>query len=62
MAKDILGIEVTPADWHDREIFPALLSSVEGEPHQVSADGAYDTEEAHAAHCRARSQEDVPRI
>lgn len=48
-AKDIIGIEVTTADWHDNEVFPDLLAQVEGEVAQVSADGAYDTEGAHAA-------------
>jgi len=48
-AKDIIGIEVTTADWHDSEVFPDLLAQVEGEVAQVSADGAYDTEGAHAA-------------
>lgn len=48
-AKDIIGIEVTTADWHDNEVFPDLLAQVEGDVAQVSADGAYDTEGAHAA-------------
>lgn len=52
-AKDIIGIEVTTADWHDNEVFPDLLAQVEGDVAQVSADGAYDTEGAHAA-IRAR--------
>lgn len=48
-AKDIIGIEVTTADWHDSEVFPDLLAQVEGDVAQVSADGAYDTEGTHAA-------------
>ena len=48
-AKDIIGIEVSTADWHDNEVFPDLLAQVEGEVAQVSADGAYDTESAHVA-------------
>ena len=48
-AKDIIGIEVTTADWHDSEVFPDLLAQVEGEVSQVSGDGAYDTAGAHAA-------------
>ncbi len=42
--KDIIGIEVTTADWGDSEVFPDLLAQVDGEVIQVSADGAYDTE------------------
>ena len=48
-AKDIIGIEVTTADWHDSEVFPDLLAQVEGEVSQVAADGAYDTAGTHAA-------------
>ncbi len=48
-AKDIIGIEVTTADWHDSEVFPDLLAQVEGAVVQPSADGAYDTEGTHAA-------------
>ena len=48
-AKDIIGIEVTTADWHDNEVFPDLLAQVECDVAQVSADGAYDTAGAHAA-------------
>ncbi len=48
-AKDIIGIEVTAADWHDSEVFPDLLAQVDGEVSQVSADGAYDTAGTHAA-------------
>ena len=48
-AKDIIGIEVTTADWRDSEVFPDLLAQVNGDVDQVSADGAYDTEGTHAA-------------
>lgn len=47
--KDIIGIEVTTADWHDSEVFPDLLAQVDGEVGQVSADGAYDTAGTHAS-------------
>lgn len=40
---EILVAEVTTNDYHDSEILPGLLSEVEGEIEQVSADGAYDT-------------------
>ena len=48
-SKDIIGIEVTTADWHDSEVFADLLGQVEGDVSQVSADGAYDTQGCHAA-------------
>ena len=47
--KDIIGIEVTTADWGDSEILPGLLDQVEGEIAQVSADGAYDSHGCHPA-------------
>jgi hypothetical protein len=47
--KDIIGIEVTTADWGDSEVFPGLLDQVDGDVSQVSADGAYDTKGCHAA-------------
>jgi len=47
--KDVIGIEVTTADWGDSEVFPGLLDQVEGDVSQVSADGAYDTKGCHAA-------------
>jgi hypothetical protein len=34
--KDIIGIEVTTAEWGDSEILPGLLDQVEGEIDQVS--------------------------
>lgn len=39
---EILVAEVTTNDYHDSEILPELLSNIEGEIGQVSADGAYD--------------------
>jgi len=48
-AKDIIGVEVTTAEWGDNEVFAPLLDQVEGEVSQVSADGAYDTVGTHAA-------------
>ena len=59
-AKDIIGIEVTTADWHDNEVFPDLLAQVEGEVAQVSADGAYDTEGAHAAISERDAKATIP--
>lgn len=45
--KDIIGIEVTTADWAVSEVFPDLLVQVDGEVAQVSAHGAYDTVGCH---------------
>ena len=59
-AKDIIGIEVTTADWHDSEVLPDLLAQVEGEIAQVSADGAYDTEGAHAAIAERGAKATIP--
>lgn len=59
-AKDIIGIEVTTADWHDNEVFPSLLAQVEGDVAQVSADGAYDTEGAHAAISERDAKATIP--
>jgi len=59
-AKDITGIEVTTADWHDNEVFPDLLAQVEGDVAQVSADGAYDTEGAHAAIAGREAKATIP--
>jgi len=39
-AKDIIGFEVTAADWHDSEVLADLLEPVEGDVSPVSADGA----------------------
>lgn len=59
-AKDIIGIEVTTADWHDNEVFPGLLAQVAGDVAQVSADGAYDTEGAHAAISERDAKATIP--
>ncbi|MGB2903391.1 MAG: IS5 family transposase, partial [Candidatus Dechloromonas phosphoritropha] len=59
-AKDIIGIEVTAADWHDSEVFPDLLAQVEGEVSQVSADGAYDTKGTHAAIRERNAKATIP--
>jgi Transposase DDE domain len=59
-AKDIIGIEVTTADWHDSEVFPDLLAQVDGEVAQVSADGAYDTEGTHAAIRQREARATIP--
>ena len=59
-AKDIIGIEVTTADWHDSEVFPDLLAQVDGEVAQVSADGAYDTEGTHAAIAEREARATIP--
>ena len=42
-ARDIIGIEVTTAEWGDAEVFAPLLDQVEAQVSQVSGDGAYDT-------------------
>ncbi len=39
-AKDIIGFEVTTANWHDSEVLADLLEPVEGDVSPVSADGA----------------------
>jgi hypothetical protein len=59
-AKDIIGIEVTTADWHDSEVFPDLLAQVDGEVTQVSADGAYDTRGTHAAITERGAKATIP--
>jgi hypothetical protein len=59
-AKDIIGIEVTTADWHDSEVFPDLLAQVDGDVDQVSADGAYDTEGTHAAIRQREAEATIP--
>lgn len=59
-AKDIIGIEVTTADWHDNAVLPDLLAQVEGEVAQVLADGAYDTEGAHAAIAERDAKATIP--
>jgi transposase len=59
-AKDIIGIEVTTADWGDSEVFSDLLDQVEGDVAQVSADGAYDTEGCHAAIAERGAKATIP--
>lgn len=58
--KDIIGIEVTTADWGDSEVLPELLAQVEGEVAQVSADGAYDTEGCHRSIAERGAQATIP--
>jgi hypothetical protein len=58
--KDIIGIEVTTADWGDNERLPGLLDQVEGEVAQVSADGAYDTRECHRAISERGAKATIP--
>ena len=58
--KDVIGIEITTADWGDSEVLPALLAQLDGELTQVSADGAYDTEKVPSQHCRTRRQASIP--
>jgi len=53
-------MQVTTADWHDNEVFPDLLAQVEGDVAQVSADGAYDTEGAHAAIAGREAKATIP--
>jgi Transposase DDE domain len=59
-AKDIIGIEVTTADWGDSEVFPGLLDQVDGDLSQVSADGAYDTKGCHAAIAERDARATIP--
>ena len=59
-AKDIIGIDVTTADWHDSEVFPDLLAQVGGDLGQVSADGAYDTAGTHAAIRQREARATIP--
>jgi hypothetical protein len=59
-AKDIIGIEVTTAAWHDSEVFPDLLAQVDGDVGQVSADGAYDTAGTHAAIRQREAKVTIP--
>lgn len=58
--KDIIGIEVTTADWGDSEVFPDLLAQVDGQVSQVSADGAYDTEGTHTAIAEREAKATIP--
>ena len=59
-AKDIIGIEVTTADWGDSEVFPPLLGQVDGDVSQVSGDGAYDTKGTHAAIAERGAKATIP--
>jgi hypothetical protein len=45
-AKDVIGVEVTTADWVDCEVFEELVEQVEGKIEQIDVDGAYDTRHA----------------
>ncbi len=58
--KDIIGIEVTTADWGDNEVLPELLAQVEGAVAQVSADGAYDTEGCHRSIAERGAKATIP--
>ena len=58
--KDIIGMEVTTANWHDSEVFPDLLAQVDGTISQVSADGAYDTAGTHAAIAGREARATIP--
>ena len=59
-ARDIIGIEVTTADWGDAEVFAPLRDQVEGEVSQVSGDGAYDTANTHAAIAERGAKATIP--
>ena len=59
-ARDIIGVEVTTAEWGDSEVFAALLDQVEVKISQVSADGAYDTEGTHAAIAERGAKATIP--
>ena len=58
--KDIIGLEITAADWGDSEVLPGLLDQVEGEVSQVSADGAYDSHGCHAAIAERDARATIP--
>jgi hypothetical protein len=45
--KDVIGVEVTTADWVDGEVFQDLVEQVAGTIEQIDGDGAYDTREAY---------------
>jgi transposase len=59
-AKDIIGIEVTTAEWGDSEVFAPLLAQVDGEVSQVSGDGTYDTQGTHAAIAARGAKATIP--
>ena len=58
--KDIIGIELTTADWGDSEVLPSLLEQFPQEIDQVSADGAYDTERCHEAIAQRNAKATIP--
>ena len=58
--KDVIGIEITTADWGDSEVLPALLAQLDGELTQVSADGAYDTERCHHSIAERGAKASIP--
>lgn len=58
--KDIIGIEVTTADWGDSEMLPGLLDQIPGPIAQVSADGAYDSERCHEAIAQRQARATIP--
>ncbi len=58
--QDIIGIEVTTADWGDSEILPGLLDQIEGEIAQVSAEGSYDSHGCHAAIAERGARAAIP--
>ena len=57
---DVVGVEVTTADWTDGEVFEGLLDQVEGNIEQVDGDGAYDTRGAYAAAAARNARLVVP--
>ena len=59
-AKDIIGFEVTTADWHDSEVLADLLEPVEGDVSPVSADGAYDPQGCHATIAERGAKATIP--
>ncbi|WP_399372086.1 hypothetical protein [Thermosynechococcus sp.] len=58
--KNIVRIEITTTHWHDSEVFPDLLSKVEGDISEVSADGTYDAEAVHAATSEPQVKVSIP--
>ena len=58
--KDIIGVEVTTADWGENEMLPGLLDQIPGPIAQVSADGAKDTDGCHEAIAQRRARATIP--
>jgi hypothetical protein len=56
----IIGIQVTAADWGDGSILPQVLEQIEGDFGRMSADGAYDTKDCHAAISRQGTLATIP--